>query len=370
MIEMLIISQNQDMKNPLVQSVQQLHKLDENALSVDSSEKFYILGLFAAGHISKNKSSKYIDISLHKNDKMLLEDLKKFFKTEKPIYESTSDQNCHLTLFSDVLYDIFNEYGIHPRKSKTLKLNKNIPSRFIPDFLRGVFDGNGSITKSKTRSIHLATTASKKFATQLEEMYSQINCTVKAYKTVSRKSISYVVSSGWKDGLKILKKLYSPKSIFMPRKYEIFINHSRPIIDEIMMETAFTISSRSTCIRAKVGCIITNSDKTNIVSYGYNGQVKGFPNHCNSVYAGECGCLHAEENALLKNSSGTVLYCTTMPCIKCAKLICQTHIEKVYFGQAYRDTCARQIFRKAGIINKIIPRDSYLWKLENIVGDL
>jgi len=344
-----------------------IYDINEDSLNVDCSEKFYILGLLSSdGHVSTNRKSKYIDISLHKRDKSVLEDINKFFRTDKPIYTG-KDNCCRITIYSKILYDIATSYGIMPSKSLNLKISKDIPKEFIRDFLRGVFDGDGYISRNRPINISLGITASREFANQLKLMYSSIGHTVKIYDITDRKKNKnklYSVHKAGIDGIKILNDLYSVRSLFMPRKYEVFLSHARPSIDEAMMKMAFTISQRSTCMRAKVGCIITNNDRSNIISIGYNGQIRNAQNHCDSVYPGQCGCVHAEENALIKNDNkeGTVLFCTTMPCPKCAKLICQSSIREVFFGMPYRNTYARNLFRKHKIKNTVLPLDKFNWK--------
>nr|WP_241254565.1 LAGLIDADG family homing endonuclease [Brevibacillus sp. SYP-B805] len=50
-----------------------------------------------------------------------------------------------LTFYNQEVAGIFEGYGIVPNKSLTIKF-PNIPRQFIHDFIRGVFDGDGSIS--------------------------------------------------------------------------------------------------------------------------------------------------------------------------------------------------------------------------------
>lgn len=114
------------------------------------------------------------------------------------------------------------------------------------------------------------------------------------------------------------------------------------------------ISNRSTCIRRKVGCIITPSNFTNISSIGYNGSLPGEENGCHTIDAGKCGCIHAEINALKKfkkfNKSETyVSICTLSPCLNCAKEILKYPIKKVIYLNSYRDTYGLKFLRENNI---------------------
>lgn len=333
---------------------------DENALDEDSHYKFYLLGLFATdGTVGRNRNSKYIDISLHKNDKALLEDIQRVFRTNKPLH--VAKDQLRFTLYSDKLYDLMVGWGVGERKSLTLEITKEIPMEFLSDFLRGVFDGDGSITgKSIGKAdITFCTTGSEKFANQIKSFYSNLGHTVNLYKIGHR---LWSVKKGGVGGLEILANLYRPGGLHLPRKYEKFLALSRLTLDEVMMETAFLFSKRSTCSRLKVGCVLTDENKNNVIAVGYNGGVAGLENHCESSLPGMCGCIHAEPGALIKGS-GPLLYCTHLPCAQCAKLIINSGVKQIYYSEKYRNDSSLTLFRRADVKASVLRRDTYLWKL-------
>jgi len=83
----------------------------------------------------------------------------------------------------------------------------------------------------------------------------------------------------------------------------------------------------STCKRLQVSTIIFPTDCSMVYSIGFNGQPRGIDNNKCNGQDGEygCGCLHAEQNALMKfnmdTSKPSLLYVTYPPCIRCASLI-------------------------------------------------
>ncbi|RZK42007.1 MAG: dCMP deaminase family protein [Pedobacter sp.] len=118
--------------------------------------------------------------------------------------------------------------------------------------------------------------------------------------------------------------------------------------NDIYMRLASDLATRSHCVRAHVGAVLTKD--TRIISIGYNGPPAGTHN-CDEEWPGE-GCardskgscslaLHAEENAILyavKNGSkieGATLYTTLSPCIACARLILSSGIKQVYYKDSY-----------------------------------
>ena len=113
-------------------------------------------------------------------------------------------------------------------------------------------------------------------------------------------------------------------------------------------------AENSYCERRKVGALIVK-DKM-IISDGYNGTPSGFENVCeNEDGFTKPYVLHAEANAITKiarsnnNSNGATMYVTASPCIECAKLIIQSGIKRVVYGEKYRLTDGIDLLERAGI---------------------
>lgn len=167
-----------------------------------------------------------------------------------------------------------------------------------------------------------------------------------------------------KNGLEALAQLYSSiKCVFDVKKYSVFAELICLSADEMMMEQAYAASKRSKCCRKRVGCITTDSTKTNVVSIGYNGHVRGQENVCESCRPGLCGCVHAEVNAIIKDC-GEVLYCTMLPCKSCAKLIVNAGVKQVYYSEDYPSNDSFGIFQNAGVAISRVLRAQYKCKLD------
>ena len=129
------------------------------------------------------------------------------------------------------------------------------------------------------------------------------------------------------------------------------------------MQTAETFAECSTATRLHVGAIIVKDDR--IISIGYNGMPSGWDNNCEYEFVHpqtkipelvtRKEVLHAEANALAKvarsseSSEGATMFITHSPCFACAKLIYQSGIGKVYFGQHYRETDGVDFLKKCSI---------------------
>ena len=125
--------------------------------------------------------------------------------------------------------------------------------------------------------------------------------------------------------------------------------------DEYFMNIAREVATRSTCARKHVGAVIVR-DRT-ILSTGYNGSVRGLP-HCDEVghmmEDGHCvRTIHAEANAIIqaaKNGTridGAGIYVTASPCWHCFKTIANAGLNRIVFGEFYRDP---RIFEMSNLI--------------------
>lgn len=141
---------------------------------------------------------------------------------------------------------------------------------------------------------------------------------------------------------------------------------TRPSWDEYFMEITHLVARRSTCLRRQVGAVLVK-DK-NILATGYNGAPSGVA-HCLDVGclreklgvpSGErhelCRGLHAEQNAIIQaakhgtNIDNSTLYCTTMPCIICSKMIINAGIRRIIFEEGYSDTLAAEMIEESGVL--------------------
>jgi dCMP deaminase len=96
-----------------------------------------------------------------------------------------------------------------------------------------------------------------------------------------------------------------------------------------------------------------------ILSTGYNGSLRGLP-HCDEVGClmedGHCvATVHAEANAILQAAmngvriEGGEIYTTASPCWNCFKLVANSGLSAVYFGEFYREKRIHDYAERVGI---------------------
>ena len=132
------------------------------------------------------------------------------------------------------------------------------------------------------------------------------------------------------------------------------MNDKQQLLDRRYMRMAQIWAENSYCLRRKVGALLIK-DKM-IISDGYNGTPSGFENECEDENNdSKPYVLHAEANAITKiarsnnSSNGATLYVTASPCMECAKLIIQSGISRVVYGEKYRILDGIELLERAGI---------------------
>jgi dCMP deaminase len=135
------------------------------------------------------------------------------------------------------------------------------------------------------------------------------------------------------------------------------MSESRATWDEYFMRIAKEVATRATCDRKHVGAVIVR-DKS-ILATGYNGSIKGLP-HCDEdghmMVDGHCvRTIHAEANAVIQAARNGVridqacIYVTASPCWNCFKMIANAGINRIAFGEFYRDERIFEFSGKLGI---------------------
>jgi dCMP deaminase len=129
-----------------------------------------------------------------------------------------------------------------------------------------------------------------------------------------------------------------------------------------MISIATVVAKRSTCGRLSVGAVLTDS-RMEQLWYGYNGGPKGGINACRRIDAGNCGCLHAEMNAVVKAPGDIekLAFLTHAPCAMCATLLVNAHVVAVWYEEEYRDPEGLLILGDGGVVTHYAPSGTMLW---------
>lgn len=206
-----------------------------NALRTWSSDVAYAVGLFTADGCMQ-KDGRHLDFT--STDKKQVETFISCLKlrTKVGIKISGNGRRAYRVQFSDVLfYRFLAEIGLSPAKSKIIR-KVDIPDIYFRDFLRGLFDGDGttyahydSVFKRSFRFYISFASASPEFIRWLQ---SAIRRFLPVTGSVSRtKATSYSqLRFSKEDAVRVAKYMYWKPSVPKLRRKHLKISRSMRII--------------------------------------------------------------------------------------------------------------------------------------------
>ena len=115
----------------------------------------------------------------------------------------------------------------------------------------------------------------------------------------------------------------------------------RPSWEEYFKQIVTYTSTRSSCNRLQVGCLLVKDNR--IISQGYNGFLPGLPHESIIRDNHEQATVHAEQNAISDCAKrgvsclGCIAYITHYPCINCFKIMAASGIKEIRYINDYRN---------------------------------
>ena len=221
--------------NIKTRNLQESHKIyecNENYFDeINSEEKAYWLGfIYADGYITND----YLGISLSISDEEHLNKFKKSIKSTHPInhYKSktkySSVNYCRILIKSRQLVEMVKEKGVLNNKSLILKFpsEKILNKCFYQDFIRGYFDGDGTLVLSNN-SINFKICGTKELLEKMIDIFnnnSTYDFKKKLFKRWDNEKNNYYLSFGGRNKtLSIMDYLYKNSNIYLDRKYRKYI---------------------------------------------------------------------------------------------------------------------------------------------------
>ena len=209
-----------------------LYKNDEY-FKYQNSNMAWLLGFLAAdGTVSSSDNT--IKIGLSSKDKEILERIKKELKIENKIVERTTKDgydtvDLHWT--SKEHKQDLAIYGITPQKTFTIKPPKTLESKYYIDFIRGYFDGDGSVnlihSNGKVSALRwqICGATSEILQWIIDILYEQYNIpkvNIHVDNSPSRKNNYYYFQYSTNSTKKIKDILYTSDSLYLKRKKDHF----------------------------------------------------------------------------------------------------------------------------------------------------
>jgi len=228
-------------------------QINENFFSSWSNEMAYVLGVVYTDGYLDPTSIRLPRFSVSQKEPELLNKLLDLMDCNARLYRNKNVFNFYINnrgMFDDLI-----NLGLSPRKSKTIEF-PNIPQEFVRHFIRGCWDGDGSIFFDQNRLVASYISGSKKFIERLvQELYKVgiskgLSCRVeKGHKRVflpvtkemqskypdgkfplviheDKRSNAYYIKIQTRENVeKLFHYFYDgvDESMYLSRKYEVFV---------------------------------------------------------------------------------------------------------------------------------------------------
>ena len=192
--------------------------LNQDYFKTWSRNMAYVLGLwFADGCIY---GGKMFDITLHAKDKYILKQVAQELEYEGPLYDYVDRQAARLNFSCVVIYKDIVNLGGSERKSLMIEFPE-VPKEFLPDFIRGYFDGDGSVYWVKNHRL------GSSFASGSPAFIKKLWTILKSEANIEGGSYSpqnMALSFGKRDTLRLGDYMYRDNpELFLLRKRNKFI---------------------------------------------------------------------------------------------------------------------------------------------------
>ncbi len=194
------------------------YRINHKFFSEWTNESAYVFGLIVSDGCLNSQKNHY-STEITSKDKCLLENVRELMEFTKPVEESRG--TFRLRIDNPVIYQDLINKGLTPRKSKTLQFPE-MPEDAHSHFIRGFFDGDGSVFKLKDGRVVVKFTCwSPLFLSKLQEVLSQ-KIGIRNKKNHDNSIVYYPNESP-----KVLELLYqnSNSKTRLNRKYERYIKY-------------------------------------------------------------------------------------------------------------------------------------------------
>jgi hypothetical protein len=198
--------------------------------SIDTEKKAYLLGfLFADGSVyyrkRNNTDEGVLSLEVKESDLSIITLLKEELDSEHKICFSTrgNSNTVSVKISSTKIVKDLESFGLMP--NKTYLLEKVVPDKlndnFKISFLRGLFDGDGSIYPIEDNRFGINFTGYS--LSYVQDFQNEINNLIGKTNPskISKKSAYQATWNGGKEVKKIVSILYKNSQVYLPRKYSL-----------------------------------------------------------------------------------------------------------------------------------------------------
>lgn len=197
--------------------------LNDNYFSSENERMAYLLGFLASDGTIDKKNNR-IKIGLSSVDKDFLIMIKKELGYEGDIldYQTSNGFNVsELTFTSQQIKKDLAKYNIVPNKTFTYTFPENLNKKYWIDFIRGYFDGDGSVSTAGPHAIRWQICAANKQVLEkiIDFFYEEYSIEKVSILVQMKEHPLYYFQYSTTATKKIFSILYKENCLKLPRKY-------------------------------------------------------------------------------------------------------------------------------------------------------
>lgn len=194
--------------------------------SIDTESKAYFLGLFLTDgnvHLLNRNTEQYVvQIALKNEDFYILEKFKKEIESSN-IVRNYCKNNRNEALFavsSLKMAQDLKRWGVYPNKTFSAELNYNIPKNLFRHYIRGIFDGDGTVFISKGY-VKYGFYGTHQLVNQVQQwLIKEIG--ISCNKVFDKDTVSFVTYQKKNDVKNFYHLIYDNANVYLTRKKQKF----------------------------------------------------------------------------------------------------------------------------------------------------
>jgi DNA-binding CsgD family transcriptional regulator len=207
---------------------------------INCEENAYFLGLlYADGSVQIKNNAYTTTLKLKSDDQIIIEKFRNIMSPSSPVKITTNKGSpttySYFRINQKEISDQLEDLGCVPNKSLILEFPTKVPANLIKHFLRGYSDGDGTIYKNKFKNKKTINTiwkiiSTKQFCQHTAQILKEklgVNCS----QPLSSPKTNQITTTLWVGGNnqveKVLDWLYGDATIYLPRKYEKYLEFKR-----------------------------------------------------------------------------------------------------------------------------------------------
>lgn len=220
---------------------------------INSEESAYFLGLLYSDGCVQTKNNAYkVSLKLKSDDQIIIEKFRNIMSLSSPI-KISEGKYSYFRINQKQICEQLISHGCIPNKSLILHFPITVPNELIKHFLRGYSDGDGTIyiNKFKNKS-HVnyiwKIISTKQFCNQTAKIIKEqinVNCSQSLSRPKTNQITTTLSVGGNLQVEKLLDWLYQDATIYLPRKYEKYLEFKNYISSSKSISMVFSASETS-----------------------------------------------------------------------------------------------------------------------------